>query len=64
MPPVSLLIKPASSLCQMRCRYCFYASIADNRVRASYGIMPVETLEELIQKTILAMRSLMDEMEI
>ena len=52
MPPMSLLIKPASSLCQMRCQYCFYTSIADTRVQTSYGIMPVETLEALIQKAL------------
>ena len=52
MPPMSVLIKPASSLCQMRCQYCFYASIANNRVQASYGIMPIDTLEELIQKAL------------
>lgn len=26
MPYINLLIKPASSLCNMRCRYCFYAA--------------------------------------
>ena len=31
MPYINLLIKPASSLCNMRCRYCFYADEAANR---------------------------------
>lgn len=26
MPYINLLIKPASSLCNMQCRYCFYAA--------------------------------------
>jgi len=31
MPPVSLLIKPASSNCSLRGKYCFYHSLAENR---------------------------------
>ena len=45
MPPVSLLIKPASSNCNLRCKYCFYHSVAENRDVRSYGIMDLETLE-------------------
>ena len=37
MRPLSLLIKPASGLCNMRCRYCFYADVAEHRETASYG---------------------------
>lgn len=25
----SMLIKPASSLCNLRCRYCFYCDVAE-----------------------------------
>ena len=50
MPPISVLIKPASSLCNMRCKYCFYADITDNREVKSYGIMSEATLENLIKK--------------
>ena len=46
MPPLSLMIKPASGNCNMRCRYCFYADEVQNRKVASYGIMTVETLEK------------------
>ena len=28
MPPIYLLIKPASGRCNMRCRYCFYTDEA------------------------------------
>ena len=52
MPPVSLLIKPASSNCNMRCKYCFYHSLAENRNVRSYGIMDIETLEILVEKTL------------
>ena len=28
MPPLTMMIKPASSACNMRCAYCFYADVA------------------------------------
>ena len=49
MPPVNLLIKPASSLCNMRCRYCFYCDVAENRNTASYGIMSPAVTEALVK---------------
>ena len=52
MPPVNLLIKPASSNCNLRCEYCFYHSIAENRQIDSYGIMDTETLEVLVKKAL------------
>ena len=51
MPPVNLLIKPASSLCNMRCKYCFYKDVTENRAVDSYGIMTEETLEQMVIKT-------------
>ena len=50
MPPVNLLIKPASSLCNMRCKYCFYADVSRNRDTLSYGRMEEETLETLVKR--------------
>lgn len=47
--PVSLLIKPASSLCNMRCDYCFYHDVASKRNITSYGIMTSETMEDVIR---------------
>jgi uncharacterized protein len=52
MPPVNILIKPASSLCNMRCRYCFYNDEAENRQQKSFGLMPLEVLETAIKKTL------------
>ncbi|HIS69793.1 MAG TPA: SPASM domain-containing protein [Candidatus Gallacutalibacter stercoravium] len=46
----SILIKPASSLCNMRCKYCFYADVADNRQVPSYGVMQEETAKALIDR--------------
>ena len=50
MPPLSLLIKPASSNCNLKCKYCFYYSIAENREVKSYGIMDTNTLEQLVKR--------------
>ena len=48
MRQVSYLIKPASSLCNLRCRYCFYEDEASKRVQKSMGIMTEETMRLLI----------------
>ena len=47
MSHVSLLVKPASSLCNMRCSYCFYTDEA-NRRQLKPGIMSGAVMEELI----------------
>ena len=52
MPFVNLLVKPASSLCNMRCRYCFYEDEAANRSQASMGIMSEETAALLIRQAL------------
>lgn len=49
---ITALIKPASSLCNMTCAYCFYRDIADNREQYSYGIMKQDVAEKLIKKTL------------
>ncbi len=49
MKQIHFLIKPASSLCNLRCRYCFYADVAENRAVANLGIMSAETAETLIR---------------
>lgn len=48
MGELSFLVKPASSLCNMRCKYCFYADVAAHREAASYGMMTQETARHLI----------------
>lgn len=50
MPPISVMFKPASSLCNMRCRYCFYHSVAENREMPSHGMMDTDTLETALRK--------------
>ena len=48
MKRLSFLIKPASSRCNLRCRYCFYEDVSDKREKKSYGVMSDETAEKLI----------------
>ncbi len=49
MNHLTLLIKPASSLCNMRCRYCFYEDESENRMLKSMGIMGEETVRVLLE---------------
>ena len=52
MPPLSIMLKPASSLCNLRCQYCFYADEAAHREQASYGMMSEDTLEAILKRTL------------
>lgn len=49
MKQLSVLIKPASSLCNMRCAYCFYADVSQARAVPSYGVMREETAAALVE---------------
>ena len=51
MPPISVMLKPASALCNLQCRYCFYHDLAKHRESYSYGMMSLATLENVLQKT-------------
>ncbi len=53
MPPISVLIKPSSSMCNMSCEYCFYRDEAQKRSQNSFGFMTEQTLKNVIRKTIL-----------
>lgn len=52
MSALNILMKPASSLCNMQCDYCFYCDEAEKREQVSYGLMTEETLEAVIRKGI------------
>ena len=52
MSYINLLIKPASSLCNMRCHYCFYADEAANREIPSMGVMSETTAELLVTRAL------------
>ena len=48
MQHISVMLKPASSLCNMRCKYCFYADVSSLRDVASYGVMTEETAHSVL----------------
>lgn len=50
MPPLSVLIKPASSLCNLNCSYCFYQDVSAHRKIANYGIMSFDTLDQIVRR--------------
>ncbi len=49
MPAASILIKPASSNCNMDCKYCFYKVLSSNREEYDKGFMSESTLEALVR---------------
>jgi len=50
MADITVLIKPASGLCNMRCKYCFYCDVMNNRQTEQYGIMSEKTLATLVAR--------------
>lgn len=52
MPPLSIMIKPSSSLCNLRCKYCFYCDVAANREETSFGVMSTATADKLIMSAL------------
>lgn len=51
MPLHTILIKPVSGLCNMRCDYCFYCDEMEKRSTPSYGMMSEDTLKKLIRRS-------------
>ena len=50
MPPISVMIKPVSGLCNMCCKYCFYADELAHRGEGIFSPMDDDTLDKLIRK--------------
>ncbi len=50
MGSISVMVKPASSACNLRCRYCFYADVAASREAAVHGMMTAGTSALLAQR--------------
>ena len=46
----NILIKPVSSACNLKCKYCFYSDISNNRETPNYGKMNINSLEIIVQK--------------
>ena len=51
MKNLTVMIKPASSLCDTRCTYCFYSDVAASRKEASKGLMSREGAAAIIKNT-------------
>lgn len=52
VPYLHMMLKPASGLCNLRCRYCFYADETAKRSTPNYGMMSLETAENIIRKSL------------
>lgn len=50
MKTVSLLIKPASGRCNLRCKYCFYEDVSEQRNCHDLGLMSEEILERMVSQ--------------
>ena len=48
MPPVNILIKPASSACNLACEYCFYRDVAAHREHEFEGKLSLDFMEKVI----------------
>ena len=53
MKHFTIMIKPASSLCDMQCNYCFYSDVSSLRQTFSTGIMSRETASKIIENIFL-----------
>ena len=49
MKNLTVMLKPASSACNLRCRYCFYADVSRSRSQYSYGMMSEDTADALLK---------------
>lgn len=52
MPSVSVLVKPASSACNMSCKYCFYKDEAKNRQSGFCGMLSYDMSENIIKRAV------------
>ncbi|MBO5230407.1 MAG: 4Fe-4S cluster-binding domain-containing protein [Clostridia bacterium] len=50
MRQMTALVKPASSLCNLKCGYCFYCDEASEREKNFSSVMDIATAENLIKK--------------
>jgi len=52
MPPITVMVKPVSGACNMRCRYCFYADEMHHRESSVYPKMTGELLDTMVRRVI------------
>ena len=46
--PISVMLKPASSNCNLACEYCFYHSLSSKRTDFSKGFMSDDTAKRVV----------------
>ena len=56
MKQYSVMIKPASSLCNLRCKYCFYTDVSNRRTISSFGIMKGDVAKNLLKNIEVCLR--------
>jgi len=49
---LSVLIKPASALCNLKCKYCFYMDESKNRAVPSHSVMKLEYVDILVDRIV------------
>lgn len=50
MEQLTLLLKPASGLCNLRCQYCFYEDVSCHRTQKNMGMMSRDTVECILSQ--------------
>ena len=55
----TILIKPASGLCNMRCSYCFYCDEMDKR-EEGYKVAESRSIDDVAQKLVEAYKEVLE----
>ena len=48
MKNLSIMLKPASSACNLRCSYCFYRDVSESRETQSFGKMSLSLMHRVL----------------
>ncbi len=56
MKQLSVMIKPVSAQCNMRCGYCFYANVSSVRQTPSFGTMQKDTARRILDNILCDMQ--------
>jgi len=57
MKHLSVLIKPASSACNLKCQYCFYVDVSNLREVRSFGMMNEQVMRTMIDNIYLDLKA-------
>ncbi len=49
---ISVMLKPASSNCNLSCEYCFYRSLSEQRQEFTKGMMSTETAQKVVDRAL------------